>query len=106
MGKSPISRLPGIKRWLGNQNKITLWDISSWDPVPPHRWIGWSLPDCPVEMDDEKNHLFEHLTGAAPLASKAKDKRGWGSKTGNFSLAQGYEVFVACPNVPNNPAIW
>ena len=96
LGKPPISILPGIKGWLDIQNKIMLWDISSWDPVPPHRWISWSLLDCPMEIDGEKKLFLEHLVGAAPLAIRAKDKHTWGRIMGEYSSTQRYDLFVAC----------
>ena len=88
MGKILLSCLPGIKGWLDSQGKTMLWDIYSWDPVPPHRCLGWSFSDCPVEIKDENTIFLEHLAGAVPLASKEKDSHDWGSISGEYSTKQ------------------
>ena len=81
-------------------NYLALKDISSWDLVPPYRWIGWSLPNCFMEMDDEKKLLLKHLVGATPLASRVKYKSSWGRRTREYSSMQGYGLFDTCPTFP------
>ena len=82
----------------------TIWDISTWERDVPNRWGGWAVPACPVELEEDKIKLLNHLAGLAPLAKCKKDRRGWGS--GKYTALAGYQKFAASYNVPANPKKW
>ena len=106
---SPIGNLEGldgIPRFLTNLGKTNLMDISKWHPEGRHNWIGWDIPDCPPNLEEEKVRLRHCLNGKSPVAKHLKDVRGWGSKSGHFTVAEGYRSIKSIPNVPRNPAIW
>jgi len=46
------------------------------------------------------------LHGKSPVAKHLNDVRGWGSKSGHYSVAEGYRIIKAIPHVPRNPAVW
>ena len=50
--------------------------------------------------------LLNYLAGLALLDKTTKDKRGWGSISGRYSIAEGYQRFSANYNVPGNPEMW
>ena len=84
----------------------TIWDIYEWEIGAPNRWAGWAIPECPEELNDERNLLMNHLSGLAPVAKFRKDRRGWGRHSDSYSESKGYQKFAATPNVLVNPAIW
>ena len=96
----------GIRRFLTNLGISKLMDISKWHPEGRNKWIGWDIPECPPNLEEEKVRLLHFLNGKAPLAKRLKDVRGWGSKSGQYSVADGYKSIKAVPNVPRNPTIW
>ena len=105
MRKPLLSSLPVLRYFkyqLDSQYLFTLWDISRWDPTLHHRWVCWSLSEFPKELEEEKRLFIFQLTGLAPLARGVKDKRGWGFRSGEYTSAQGYNLFSAFPNVPNS----
>ena len=50
--------------------------------------------------------LLNHLAGIAPISLSLKDRRGQGNRIGNYTTAEGYNVYATSYNVPENPAIW
>ena len=105
LGKPP-PRLPRLQNWMEARALSTLWSISEWDVNYPNRWLSWVLPDCPEELENDKSKMITHLAGIAPISKISKDRRGWGDRNGNYSTAEGYNVFAATYNVPANPRIW
>jgi len=60
----------------------------------------------PEELHEESTILLEFLHGKAPISARTKDKRGWGSPTGNYTASAGYKVALNIPWVPQNPGSW
>ena len=50
--------------------------------------------------------MLVHLIGLAPLDKITKDKHGWGTVSGRYSMTKGYHRLYANYNVPGNPGIW
>jgi hypothetical protein len=46
------------------------------------------------------------LQGKTPLKKRKKDKRGWGSFSGLYTTAAGYQHIATVPHVPPDPEIW
>ena len=99
-------QIPRLQEILTALGLTTLWDFSNWEPETPHRWAGWSLPDCHPEINEELKILTNHLAGLAPIAMAKKDRRGWGRKSGIYTTAEGYQLYAASFNVPSNPQVW
>ena len=76
---------------MHTHNMLTLWDISEWNTDNSNSWKGWSI-HCPTHLDDEKTMLIAKLHGKSPVTRIAKDSRGWGKITGNYTVAQGYQA--------------
>ena len=74
-GQTP-PKLPRLQNWMTALGINTLWDISEWENDESTRWVGWTLPDCPADLNNEKNLLLYHLSGLALLNKTTKDKRG------------------------------
>ena len=47
-------RLPRLQSWMETKGMYTIWSISAWEEIFPHRWKAWTLPDCPAELEIEK----------------------------------------------------
>jgi len=109
LGDQPLHHIEGlenIKLWLHSNNKETLWDISTWTEDAGRRWESWNLGEVPHRLQSEASLLLDKLQGKSPLSATAKDKRGWGSHTGSFSVAERYKSLIAVPNVPPDPTQW
>eukprot|EP00253_Pinus_taeda_P012315 PITA_12315 len=109
MGDQPmkqVSDLANIKEWLQARNLHTLWDISIWKEAPDRTWDGWNLGEVPTTLQGEASLLLDILQGKSPSKANAKDKRGWGSFSGHYTVAEGYKRIMAVPHVPPNPAQW
>jgi hypothetical protein len=89
---------------MQEQGLVSLWDISTWSA--DESWLNWHFPNCLRPLEDEKNRLLSSLQGYAPIVATTKDRRGWGSRSGLYSSAQGYLLFSEVPNVPPNPVVW
>ena len=87
-GKPP-PYLPRLHNWMSVLGYNTIWDISDWESEFPNRWTGWVLPNCPKELELEKNMFLIHLAGLAPVAKSKKDRHGWGRASGNYTAAEG-----------------
>ena len=57
-------------------------------------------------LEDEAKLLSKLLQGKAPLNQATCDKRGWGSKTGSFTAAEGYRSIMTVPHAAPNPIQW
>eukprot|EP00253_Pinus_taeda_P019066 PITA_19066 len=109
LGDQPLQHikdLANIKLWLHSNNKETLWDISNWTEDADRRWDSWNLGEVPHHLQAEASLLLDKLQGKSPLSATAKDKRGWGSHSGSFSVAEGYKSLIAALNVPLDPTQW
>ena len=104
-GKPP-PRLPRLQQWMEDRGMSTLWSISEWEQNNPQRWSAWALPNCPAALEEEKSQLISHLAGIAPVSTKQRDRRGWGTRTGSYMTAEGYAEYATNYNVPMNPEIW
>ena len=107
LGEEPLGHNPGIqniKQWLKYQHIFTLWDLSSWDNEK--NWTDWKYADLPNELDEEAKLLSKLLQGKSPLNQVACDKRGWGSKSGSYTAAEGYRSLLTVPHVAPNPIQW
>lgn len=69
-------------------------------------WKEWDLGNYLERLENEARILLEKLQGKAPLKASAKDKRGWGTATGNYSATAGYKILQAIPYVPPDPTSW
>jgi len=108
-GSPPLGTMEGmggIQRFLSDRGLYKLADISKWHQEGRHIWTGWDIPECPPHLKAEKDLLLNCLHGKSPVAKHLKDVRGWGSKSGHYSVAEGYRSIKALPHVPRNPAIW
>ena len=101
----PPPNLPRLQNWMTALGLKMIWDISEWENDESNRWVGWTLPKFPSELNTEKNMLLSHLIELAPLNKTTKDKRGWGRSSGRYSAAEGYQRFSTNYNVPENPEI-
>jgi hypothetical protein len=95
-----------IGEWLSANNRTTLWDISLWKTDLHLSWKDWNLGCYPEELHEEAMILLEYLHGKAPIGANYKDKRGWGSPTGNYTASAGYKAVLNIPWVPPNPGPW
>jgi len=84
----------------------TLWDISTWTEDSGRRWGSWNLGEVPHRLQIEASLLLDHLQGKSPISATTKDKRGWGSHSGSFSVSEGYKSLIVVPNVPPDPTQW
>ena len=57
-------------------------------------------------LEGETRFLIDLLQGKAPLKSQAKDKIVCGFTSGSYSVAEGYRLIKAIPNVPPDPSQW
>eukprot|EP00253_Pinus_taeda_P009858 PITA_09858 len=107
---SPVSKLciAALDNFSSNLYWIpeTLWDISNWTEDDDRRWDSWNLGEVPHHLQDEASLLLDNLQGKSPLSATTKEKRGWGSHTGSFSVAEGYKSLIVVPNVPPDPTQW
>jgi hypothetical protein len=109
LGEQPLSDLRetrNIKDWLLNKNCRTLWDISRWKNDAKQSWEGWNLGRYPEELKEEATIMLDVLQGKSPLSARTKDKRGWGSNSGDYTLAASYKAVSNILWVPPNPALW
>eukprot|EP00253_Pinus_taeda_P006677 PITA_06677 len=109
LGDQPMKQVNGlanIKDWLQSCNLHTLWDISNWKEAPDRTWDGWNLGDVPITLQGEASLLLDILQGKSPSKANAKDKRGWGFISGQYTVAEGYKRIMAAPHVPPNLAQW
>eukprot|EP00253_Pinus_taeda_P014894 PITA_14894 len=109
LGDQPLHHIEGlanIKLWLQSNNMETLWDISTWTEDAGRRWDNWNLGEVPHRLHSEDSLLLDKLQGKSPMSATTKDKRGWGSHSGSFSVAEGYKSLIVVPNVPPDPTKW
>lgn len=109
LGDQPLNQVEGlanIKGWLHSCNLHTLWDISKWKEAPDRTWDGWNLGEVPIMMQGEASQLLDLLQGKSPSKATTKDKRGWGSLSGSYTVSEGYKRLTAVPHAPPNPAQW
>ena len=99
LGKPP-PYLPRIKNWMDMQDINTLWDIYVWEDDPPYCWVEWLMSECLVDLDDERNHLMDHLSGIALVAKGRRDQHGWGGFSGKYTMAKGSKKYVVIPTMP------
>ena len=107
MGMKPIGqnpRMAQLKIYLQSQNITTLWSESARDTNNNNSWKGWQIT-CPPHLEDEKVTLLYHLQGNSPVSMRSKDSRGWGTKSGAYSTAAGYNLLVRHQTLPML-AIW
>jgi hypothetical protein len=83
-----------------------LWDISKWEDNEAGTWKEWDLGNYPEMHDIEAKTLLKLLQGKSPMRASVKDKRGWGTVTGTYSAAAGYQSLQAIPHVPPDPTPW
>eukprot|EP00253_Pinus_taeda_P024317 PITA_24317 len=57
-------------------------------------------------LQGEASLLLDLLQGKSPSKATTKDKRGWGSLSGSFTVSEGYKRIIAVPYAPPNPAQW
>ena len=95
--------MENIKRWLLDKGATSLWDLSAWED---NIWKGWDLGDLSPELEAEAEILTAFLQGKSPLREGDRDRRGWGSKSGNYSALEGYENLQEIPYVVPNPVVW
>lgn len=84
----------------------TLWDISTWMEHSGRWWDSRNLGEVPHRLQSEASLLLDKLQGKSPMSATANDKRGWGSHSGSFSVAEGYKRLIGIPNVPPDPMQW
>jgi ribonuclease HI len=107
LGEEPLGHhlgIQNIKQWLQEQHVSTLWDLSSWDNG--NNWSDWNLRGYPPRLDEEEKLLSKLLQGKTPLNQVARDKRGWGTKSGSFTSVEGYQTLMAVPHAAPNPILW
>ena len=75
---------------MEHKNLLTLWDISIWSDDAEKSWDNWDLGEIPENLEGEANTLRKLLQGKTLLKAVSKDKRGWGSTSGLYSAAEGY----------------
>jgi hypothetical protein len=88
------------------QNLNTLWDISIWGNDEHKMCLRWGIANNPPDLEEDWNALKLYLQGKSPLKKRGKYKRGWGTISGTYTTAAGYQLTNAHPNVPPNPTIW
>ena len=81
-------------------------DISSWSSDEEESWANWNLGDYPHELKEEAANLLNLLQGKSPISARAKDKRSWGSRSGNYTAVEGYAAILEVPWAPPNPGPW
>eukprot|EP00253_Pinus_taeda_P032576 PITA_32576 len=109
LGNQPLNQvedLVNIIVWLQARNLKTLWDISNWTDEAGSLWDGWNLGEVPQWLDVEATLLLDLIQGKSPLKASSKDKRGWGSLLGSYSIAKGYKSMMVVPNIPPEPTQW
>ena len=107
LGQTPLNSSEGLENiieWLHSNSKFTLWDLSHWGPADS--WIKWDLGAVPHDLELEARTLLDALQGRSPTSSKLKDKRGWGSSSGRYSVAAGYAALKAIPWAAPDPSVW
>ena len=57
-------------------------------------------------LEIEEKILLNLVQGKSPMRASFKDKRGWGTVTGTYSAAAGYQSLQVIPHVPSNPTPW
>ena len=106
MGHAPLGscrEVEHLRNWLLNKGITLLSDLSQWED---NIWIGWDLGNPPPDLAAESDLLSVLLQGKSPIKEGTRDKRGWGSNSGNYSSAEGYKKIQAIPFAAPNPAIW
>lgn len=109
LGDQPLNHIEGlanIKFWLQSNNMETLWDISTWTEDSGRRWDSWNLGEVPHRLQIEASLLLDKIQGKYPISATTKDKRGWGSHSGSFSVSEGYKSLIDVPNVPPDSTQW
>ena len=56
-------------------------------------------------MVDAKRQLLQILKGKSPTSSSVKESRGWGNKSGKYSIVAGYHLLADTAN-HDNPDLW
>ena len=77
-----------------------------WSDDAEKSWDNWDLGEIPENLEGEANSLRKLLQGRPSLKAASKDKRGWGSTSGSYSAADGYNFIQAILNIPQDPAQW
>jgi len=67
--------------------------------------LSWLRPPSP-HLHHEKEILITLLQGKSRISKRIKDKRGWGSHSGDYSAAADYKILSADPQILGNPALW
>lgn len=67
---------------------------------------GLNLEEIPHWLHGEANLLLDFLEGKSPLKAPSKDKRGWGSLSGSYSVVEGYESMMSIASIPPKPTQW
>jgi hypothetical protein len=109
LGDPPLSSMEGLDRlksWMRAQDLTTLWDISVWSEGMDKTWLRWEANNRPQELEGEWNTLMGYLQGKSLIKARKKDKRGWGSLSGNYTTTTGYKILTVVPHVPPDPTIW
>eukprot|EP00253_Pinus_taeda_P034931 PITA_34931 len=101
-----VEGLANIKVWLHSCNLHILWDISNWKETPDRTWDCWNLGEVPIMLQGEASLLLDLLQGKSPSKATTKDKRGWGSLSGSYTISEGYKRIIVVPYAPPNPAQW
>jgi len=95
--------LRDLSRWMKNTGLVTLWDISIWKDK---EWVDWKKPELPIDLVSAWQKIRFRLKGKAPTHEEKHDQRGWGSKTGAYTIEQGYKKLREVPHVPPCPVMW
>jgi hypothetical protein len=77
-----------LKRWLIDEHKSTLYDISTWNENGS--WKEWNLGGVPAHLSNQAQILISTLKGATPILRDIPDSRGWG--TNGYSVKEGYNT--------------
>ena len=106
MNDDPLAEdqeLRDLSRWMKNAGLVSLWDISNWKDK---EWVDWKKPELPIDLASAWQKFRLRLKGKAPTHEEKHDQRGWGSKTGAYTVEQGYKKLREVPHVPPCPAMW
>jgi hypothetical protein len=91
-----------LKRWLIDEHKSTLYDISAWNENGS--WKEWNLGGVPDHLNNQAQILFSSLKGEAPILRVTPDSRGWG--TNGYSVKDGYNTLLSTLRVYQNSTKW
>jgi len=86
------NELNDLQLWMHEMGILRLWDICSWDLSDEGECKPWTILDLPSHLVLAYECLKARLQGKDPLNKFSKGKRGWGTKSGEYSIAKGYKV--------------